>query len=102
YEDLFSKPSFEGGMQAFYRYLSSEMKYPKQAAKDRISGTVFISFTVKKDGSVEDVEATKSPDFDLSNEAIRIIEKSPKWIPGKDFGETLNVKYNMPIKFSLQ
>ncbi len=101
YEDLFAPPSFKGGMEAFYRYLASEIKYPKQAAKDGITGIVYVSFTVKKDGSVEDVKAEKSPNDELADEAIRIIERSPYWNPGKMFGEPVNVKYNVPIKFSL-
>ncbi len=101
YEDLFSPPSFNGGIEAFYRYLASEIRYPKQAAKDGVTGTVYVSFTVKKDGSVEDVKAEKSPNYELADEAIRIIQRSPHWNPGKDFGEPVNVKYNVPIKFSL-
>lgn len=101
YEDLFTPPSFVGGIQAFYKYLGSEIRYPKQAAKDGITGTVYVSFTVKKDGSVEDVKADRSPNYELADEAIRIVERSPNWIPGKQFGETVNVKYNVPIKFSL-
>jgi TonB family protein len=101
YEDLFAKPTYKGGMQAFYQYLSETIIYPKQAQKDKISGTVHVSFTIKTDGSVENVEAVKSPDFELSDEAIRIVRKSTDWIPGKDFGEAVNVKFTIPIKFSL-
>jgi TonB family protein len=101
YEDLFSKPSFDGGMQAFYRFLSSHIRYPKQSAKDGITGTVQLRFTVNKDGSIEDVEVIKSPNNELGDEALRVIERSPNWIPGKNFGEPVNVKYNIPIKFSL-
>lgn len=101
YEDLFSPPSFTGGMEAFYRYLSSEIRYPKQAAKDGVTGTVYVSFTVKKDGSIDDVKAERSPNYELADEAIRVVERSPYWNPGKNFGELVNVKYNVPINFSL-
>jgi len=101
YDDLFSKPDFNGGMQAFYRHLASEIKYPKEAARAGVAGTVYVTFTIKKDGSIEDVQAVKSPSSELADEAIRVVERSPKWIPGKDFGDPVNVKYNLPIKFSL-
>ncbi len=101
YDILFTKPTYKGGMQEFYKYLASEIKYPKQAAKDRIKGTVYLSFTVKTDGRVEDVQVIKSPDYELSDEAVRVVEKSRDWTPGKMYGETVNVRYNIPIKFSL-
>ena len=101
YEDLFSPPSYKGGIKEFYQYLAETIKYPKESAKDGIQGTVFLRFTVKKDGSIEDIEVMKTPNDELADEAIRIVQRSSNWIPGKDFGETVNVKYNIPIKFSL-
>lgn len=64
-------------------------------------GAVYVSFTIKKDGSVEDVKVERSPNDELSEEAIRVVKKSRKWIPGKMFGEPVNVKYNIPINFAL-
>jgi len=93
YEDLFSPPTYDGGIKEFYKFLASEIKYPKQSAK--------LSFTVKKNGDVEDVEVLESPNNELATEAIRVLEMAPDWIPGKQFGEVVNVKYNIPIKFSL-
>jgi len=101
YENLFAPPSYKGGIQEFYRYLSDVMKYPKQSAKEGIEGTVMVRFTVKKNGGVEDVEAVKTPNDELADEAIRVVQMSSDWIPGKNFGEAVNVKYNIPIKFSL-
>lgn len=101
YEDLFSPPSYEGGIKEFYKFLASEIKYPKQSAKLGIKGTVKLSFTVKKNGDVEDVEVLESPNNELATEAIRVLEMAPDWIPGKQFGEVVSVKYNIPIKFSL-
>lgn len=100
YEDLFSPPSYRGGMQGFYRYLSKEIQYPQSAAKRKITGTVKLSFTINKSGEVEDIKIIESPDPDLSNEAERVIQNAT-WIPGKQFGENVKVKYSLPIKFSL-
>lgn len=101
YEDLFSPPTYKGGLKAFYEYLSTEIKYPSQSAKQGIQGTVILSFSVKKNGDVEDVNIERSPNNELATEAIRVLEMSPDWIPGKMFGEVVNVRYNIPIKFSL-
>lgn len=101
YEDLFSPPSYDGGLKEFYKYLASEIKYPKQSARLGIKGTVKLSFIVKKNGGVEDVEILESPNNELAIEAIRVLEMAPGWIPGKRFGEVVSVKYNIPIKFSL-
>jgi len=101
YDDLFAPPTYKGGIQEFYRFFAHSIQYPKQAAKDRIQGTVKLRFTVKKNGEVEDVEVTESPNEELANEARRVLKMSSNWIPGKMFGETVSVKYNVPIKFSL-
>ncbi|MGV3545871.1 MAG: TonB family protein [Pedobacter sp.] len=101
YEDLFSPPTYRGGLKDFYRYLSSEIKYPSQSAKQGIQGTVILSFSVKKNGDVEDVNIERSPNNELAIEAMRVLEMSPDWMPGKMFGEVVNVRYNIPIKFSL-
>lgn len=101
YEDLFGPASYEGGLKEFYKYLASEIKYPTQSAKQKIQGTVKLSFIVKKNGTIEDVEIVAAPNNELATEAIRVLELSEGWLPGKMFGEVVNTKYNIPIKFSL-
>src|SRR5690606_25735533 len=81
YQKLFTPPSYKGGIQAFYHYLSQEINYPKIAAANNIEGTVILSFTIKKDGSVEDIEVVRSPDNELSEEAVRVLQFSSNWIP---------------------
>ena len=99
YEDLFSRPTYKGGINEFYKYLASNIQFPPAAIKSGATGTVKLSFTVNKDGVVEDIIVVQSPDYDLEREAIRVLSKS-KWIPGKMFGEVVKVKYTLPIKFS--
>jgi len=102
YEDLFAPPSYEGGLKEFYKYLASEVKYPAQSLKQRIVGTVNLSFVVKKNGSIENVEILSAPNNELANEAIRVLEMAPDWAPGKMFGEIMETRYSIPIKFSLK
>ena len=98
---IIQPPSFPGGMQAFYQFLNQEIKYPPNALKNNISGTVKLSFTVMKDGRIDDIKVIESPDTDLSREAIRVLRYNLKWVPGSELGEPINMLYRVPIKFSL-
>ena len=97
-------PSFPGGQQALFKYLSDNIKYPVIAQENGIQGTVVCQFTVNKDGSIVDVEAVKntSGDAALEKEAIRVIKSMPKWSPGKQRGQAVRVKYTVPVRFRLQ
>lgn len=102
YEDLFAPPSYKGGIIAFYKYLGNTIKYPRQSLKDGVEGTVKLSFTVKKNGGIEDIKVIDTPNDELADEATRVLQMSPDWNPGKMFGEAVNVKYTVPVKFSLK
>lgn len=95
-------PSFPGGMGAMMQYLSSNIKYPKEAEKKGIQGRVLLSFIVQTDGSITDVRISKSVDPSLDKEAIRVVKSMPKWIPGRQNGEPVRVKYTFPVTFRLQ
>lgn len=95
-------PSYPGGMQAFYQFLGREIRYPASAQKNNIQGTVKLEFTVMKDGKVEDVKVKESPDADLSSEALRVFRTSMNWLPGKELGEPVRMRYAIPIRFSLR
>lgn len=95
-------PSFPGGMGALMQYLSSNIKYPKEAENIGGQGRVITTFVVEKDGSISDVRFSKSVHPALDAEAIRVVKDMPKWIPGKQGGEPVRVKYTLPITFRLQ
>jgi TonB family protein len=95
-------PSYPGGMGALMQYLSSNIKYPKEAEEKGAQGRVITSFIVEKDGSISDIKIKISVHPALDAEAIRIVKKMPKWIPGKQGGEPVRVKYTLPITFRLQ
>lgn len=95
-------PEFPGGMQAMMLYLSENVKYPTVAAENGIQGKATCSFVVNKDGSVSDVEISRSAgDPSLDKEAIRVIKSMPKWKPGTIKGKPVRVKLSAPVKFSL-
>lgn len=96
-------PSFPGGITGLMQYLSANIKYPQNAEKKKAQGKVFVSFVVSKDGSVSNANVIKSVEPSLDEEAVRVVNSMPKWIPGEDKdGNRVNVKYVLPITFRLQ
>jgi TonB family protein len=94
-------PSFPGGMEAWNEFLANNLKYPEQARKMGIEGTVYLVFEIRKDGSVENIEILRGIGAGCDEEAIRIVKESPNWIPGKQRGHVVNVRMRVPIKFQL-
>ncbi len=95
-------PSYPGGMSALMQYLSSNIKYPVVAEENGIQGRVVCTFVVEKDGSITDVKIAKSVDPSLDKEAMRVVKSMPHWIPGKQNGSAVRVKYTLPVTFRLQ
>lgn len=94
-------PQFNGGQEALMLYLSNNIKYPESAETSGIQGRVISTFVVECDGSISNVEVVKSIDPSLDKEAIRVISTMPNWIPGKQNGSAVRVKYTLPITFRL-
>jgi protein TonB len=95
-------PSFPGGDAELMKFLSSHIKYPVVAEENGIQGRVIAQFVVERDGSISDVKVIKSVDPSLDKEAIRVLKSMPKWIPGKQNGAPVRVKYTVPVTFRLQ
>lgn len=96
------QPEFPGGNEALTKYLGQNIKYPTVAAQNGIQGRVVCRFTVKRDGSVGDVEVVRKGDHpSLDREAIRVIESMPKWKPGQQRGKAVNCKFTLPVVFKL-
>ena len=85
-----------------YMFLSRNIRYPEEAAKNNIQGRVVVQFVVKKDGSIGDVKVVRGVNPDLDAEAIRVIKSMPDFEPGKMNGEPVNVWYTLPLSFKLQ
>jgi protein TonB len=95
-------PAFPGGNTALMQYLVKNVKYPIIAIETGISGRVVISFVVERDGSISNVKVMKSVDASLDKEAMRVVSSMPKWIPGRQNGNTVRVRYQVPVSFRLQ
>ena len=102
FEVVEQMPSFPGGDAALMAFLSKNIKYPVVAEENGIQGRVIATFVVERDGSITDVKVVKSVDPSLDKEAVRVLKSMPKWIPGKQNGSAVRVKYTVPVTFRLQ
>lgn len=101
YEVCEQMPIFPGGDAAMMKYLSENVKYPALAIKAQEQGRVVVSFTVEKDGAISDVKVARSVTPSLDAEAVRVVKAMPKWTPGKQGGQLVRVRYNVPVSFKL-
>ena len=102
FEYVEQMPSFPGGEAALMQYLSKNIKYPPFAEENNIQGRVICTFVVERDGSVSDIRIARSVDPSLDKEAIRVVSGMPRWIPGRQNGQMVRVKYTLPVTFRLQ
>ncbi len=96
------KPSFPGGEEARLKWLRENLEYPQQAVADEIQGLVQVGFVVEKDGSITNVKVVQSAHSTLDREAVRLVKAMPKWIPGKQNGNTVRAYFTQPIRFVLR
>ncbi|NQU33261.1 MAG: M56 family metallopeptidase [Bacteroidetes bacterium] len=92
-------PEYPGGMDELFTYLVNNINYPDEAKVKGVQGRVFVNFVVGKDGSVYDAKVLRGIGGGCDEEAIRVVEAMPNWIPGKQRGQNVNVSYNIPINF---
>lgn len=88
------KPIFPGGLQKFYRFIGNNFHSPEEAG---LSGKVFVSFIIEKDGSLSEIKVLKDIGFGTGKEAIRVLKMCPRWIPAEQNGQKVRVLYSIPI-----
>ena len=95
-------PSFRGGQKALMAYLAENVQYPKDMKDTCAQGRVLVSFVVERDGSITEPKVVRSVCQALDKEALRVVNAMPKWMPGKQNGNAVRVKYVLPITFRLK
>ena len=96
-------PEFPGGMSELMTYLGSNIQYPSKAKENHWEGRAVCQFVIEKDGSISNVEIIRSSGFQLLDiEAMRAILNMPNWTSGKQNGDSVRVKFALPITFKLQ
>ena len=88
------KPDFPGGMEKFYKYVGNNYRTPEE---EGLKGKVYVTFVVEKDGSLTDIKVVRDIGFGTGKEAIRVLQKCPKWNPGEQNGKKVRVLYSLPI-----
>lgn len=95
------KPEFPGGHAAMTEYLRSSMKYPAAALKANVEGVVIVRFVVDKEGALNSVVIVKGVGFGLDAESVRLVKDMPKWKPGIQNGQPIEMAQTIEIKFDL-
>jgi protein TonB len=95
------QPEFEGGYDAMMNFIKANMKYPANARRMQIEGTVHVSFIVSKTGTISDVKVLRGIMTECDKEAVRVVQLMPPWKPGKQNGRNVNVRFILPLKFRL-
>jgi TonB family protein len=96
-----SVPEFPGGLDAFNKFLSRNIKYPAYAKKNNIQGRVIITYVVERNGTLHDIKVTSGIGGGCDEEAVRVIKLSPPWKPGVQNGAPVRIRYSVPINFTL-
>lgn len=94
------KPNFPGGIAKFYDYFISHFKISEENKK--VSGKIFVSFVVDTNGDLYDIKILRGINETLDKEALKVLEASPKWIPGEHHSQKVKVAYSLPIKITAQ
>lgn len=94
-------PDFPGGQKKLFKWLSANIKYPKEAQANKEQGRVIVRFVIDKDGKVTDAKVVRSISPSLNKEALRLIKAMPRWKPGEKAGQPVAVRFTLPITFRL-
>ena len=95
-------PMFQGGDRQLMEYLENNVQYPPECEETCVQGRVVVTFLVERDGSISNAKVVKSVHPLLDAEALRVVEGMPKWMPGRQNGVTVAVKYTIPVTFRLK
>ncbi len=101
YDQVEQAPEYPGSMGAMYDFLAANIKYPKDAAEQKVGGRVFVMFVVEPDGSLTNVRVARKLFPSLDDEAVRVVKTMPKWKPGMLKGRPVRVNFNLPVVFRI-
>ncbi|PWJ57650.1 TonB family protein [Dyadobacter jejuensis] len=95
------QPEFPGGQEKLFQFLGDNLKYPEEATRANIEGKVVVSFVVTETGEIGQAKVQKGIGHGCDEEALRVVKAFPKWTPGAQDGQAINVRYVLPINFQL-
>lgn len=95
-------PEFPGGMDSLYAYLCRNVSYPAEARDSNITGKVFVSFTIERDGSVTDVKILRDIGGGCGAAVVEAVKNMPRWKPATMQGKPISMQFSLPVNFSLE
>lgn len=101
YEAVEQQAQYPGGQKAMMEWIGANIRYPKEAEKNRIEGRVIVKLTINRDGSVVNPVIVRGVHNLLDEEALRVVGLMPKWVPGKINGEAVCSYFYLPFVFRL-
>lgn len=99
YDVVEQMPHFPGGQSAMMRYINENLRYPEEAEQSDVVGRAVVSFIVEPDGALSAIEIKRSLDPAFDRMALLVVQGMPRWIPGKQDGKPVRVRYNIPVSF---
>jgi protein TonB len=94
-------PEPMGGAAAWAKFLQKNLRFPPAAQDAGVSGKVFMSFVVEKDGSLSNIKVDRGAGYGFDEEATRVLKLAKAWKPGVQNGQNVRVRYSIPISFLL-
>lgn len=94
-------PEYPYGEKGMMSFIQQHVKYPQEALRQQVEGTVYVEFVVGQDGTLSDLKVVRGQPAGLDQAALDVVSKMPKWIPGKNNGKSVKVKVTVPIKFRI-
>jgi hypothetical protein len=96
-DEIEKKPEFPGNQDALKSYINQNFKTPVGSSGEKVSGTIFASFIIEKDGSISEIGILHDFGYGSGEEAIRLLSQMPKWFAGRNDSKTVRCMYSMPI-----
>lgn len=95
-------PAFPGGEEKLLQFMGNNIKYPSIAKENGITGRVYVTFVVGKDGKVRDAKIARGIGGGCDEEALRVVRSMPDWKPGRQNGRDVQVQFTLPVNFNLK
>lgn len=99
--DLEFMPEPVGGEKAWAKFLQKNLRFPAMAQEQGVSGKVFVSFIIEKDGKLSNITVLRKAGYGFDEESLRVLKLAPAWKPGRQNGQNVRVQYTLPLSFSL-
>lgn len=94
-------PTFPGGPDALYKFLSQNLRYPERGVKSKLQGVVMVEFAIERDGTPSHARIVSTSSDIFNEEALRVISIMPKWNPGTHNGRAVRTYITLPIRFQM-